>query len=201
MILSTGMATIAEIDETLTLLRPLNDKLMIMNCTSEYPPNYKDINLRLIPKLQERFGIIVGHSDHTPDNFTCYGAVSCGAKLVEKHFILNKLIPGPDQAVSIDPHELSVWVDGIRKIEDALGDDKAVHELEKPIKSWARRSVVTIRDIKAGETLSLDNLWCKRPGTGIPSKHLFKILGSTALHDIQKDVLLDRAHYERKDSL
>lgn len=192
MIISTGMATIDEIEETLNIIRPINDKIMIMNCTSEYPPNYKDINVKLIPKLQERFGIIVGHSDHTPDNYTCFAAVSCGAKLMEKHFILDKLIPGPDQNVSIDPMGLNDWVSGIRKIEDALGEDKSIHNLEKPIKEWARRSIVTIKDIKQGEEFSLDNLWCKRPGTGIPSKHLFEIIGKKADEDISKDKLLNK---------
>ncbi len=190
MIISTGMANINEIEETLNILKPINNKIMIMNCTSEYPPNYKDINVKLIPKLQEKFGIIVGHSDHTPDNYTCFAAVSCGAKIMEKHFILDKLIPGPDQNVSIDPMGLNDWVEGIRKIEDALGDDKTVHNLEKPIKEWARRSIVTIKNIKKGEVFTLENLWCKRPGTGIPSKYLFNILGNKALEDIEENTLL-----------
>ena len=194
MIISTGMSNIDEIEETLNILRPINNNIMILNCTSEYPPNYKDINLKLIPKLMERFGIIVGHSDHTPDNYTCFGAVSCGAKIVEKHFILDKLIPGPDQNVSIDPHGLADLVEGIRKIEVALGDTKTVHDLEKPIKSWARRSIVTIKDIKKGDKFTLKNLWGKRPGTGIPSKYLFDILGKKAYEDINKDILLPKLY-------
>ena len=194
MIISTGMANIDEIEETLNILKPINNKIIIMNCTSEYPPNYKDINVKLIPKLEERFGIIVGHSDHTPDNYTCFAAVSCGAKIIEKHFILNKLIPGPDQNVSIDPIELNDLVSGIRKIEDSLGSEKTIHNLEKPIKSWARRSIVTIKDIKKGEIFTLENLWCKRPGTGIPSKFLFNILGKKAVENIEKDTLLDNKY-------
>ena len=194
MIISTGMSNIDEIEETLEILRPYNNKLMIMNCTSEYPPNYKDININLIPKLKERLGIIVGHSDHTPDNYTCFAAVACGAKIIEKHFIINKLMPGPDQNVSIDPYELNDLVNGIRKIEDSLGNDKNIHELEKPIKLWARRSIVTIKDIKKGEKFSLDNLWCKRPGTGIPSKNLFNIIDKKAKIDIKKDNLVLEEH-------
>ena len=105
--------------------------------------------------MREHFNIIVGHSDHTPDNFTCFAAVSVGAKVVEKHIILNKLIPGPDQNVSIDPMGLHDLIDGIRKIEKSLGNKKSIHELEKPIKLWARRSIVTIEDIQEGAVLSL----------------------------------------------
>ena len=171
---------------------PINDKIAILNCTSEYPPNYEDINVNLIPKFRDYFNIITGHSDHTPDNYTCFAAVTAGAKIIEKHIILNKLIPGPDQNVSIDPLGLYDLVDGIRKIEKSLGDKKNIHELEKPIKLWARRSVVTIKDIKKGDILSLDNLWCKRPGTGIPSKNLYNLLGKKVNKDIPKDSILKK---------
>ena len=191
MILSTGMSNVEEIEETLNILRKFNENIMILNCTSEYPPNYKDINVKLIPKLKEKFGIIVGHSDHTPDNYSCFAAVSCGAKIVEKHIILNKLHPGPDQNVSIDPMGLQDLVEGIRKIEQSLGENKTIHDLEKPIKDWARRSIVTIKDIKEGDTFTLDNLWTKRPGTGIPAKKLFDILGKKCKKDIGKDKLLE----------
>lgn len=164
---------------------------MILNCTSEYPPKYEDINVKLIPKLKEKFKVIVGHSDHTPDNYSCFAAVSCGAKIVEKHIILDKLHPGPDQNVSIDPMGLKDLVEGIRKIESCLGENKELHSLEKPIKDWARRSVVTIKDIKVGEKFTLDNLWTKRPGTGIPAKKLFDILGKTCSRDIKKNCLLE----------
>jgi len=191
-IISTGMSVTEEIEETLNVIRPINDKIAILNCTSEYPPNYEDINVNLIPKFRDYFNIITGHSDHTPDNYTCFAAVTAGAKIIEKHIILNKLIPGPDQNVSIDPLGLYDLVDGIRKIEKSLGDKKNIHELEKPIKLWARRSVVTIKDIKKGDILSLDNLWCKRPGTGIPSKNLYNLLGKKVNKDIPKDSILKK---------
>jgi sialic acid synthase SpsE/CMP-N-acetylneuraminic acid synthetase len=190
MIISTGMSITNEIEETLNIIKPINNKLIILNCTSEYPPKYNDINVNLIPKLRDHFNIIVGHSDHTPDNFTCFAAVSVGAKVIEKHIILDKLIPGPDQNVSIDPMGLHELIDGIRKIEKALGDQKTVHELEKPIKLWARRSIVTIKNIKKGQELTLDNIWCKRPGTGIPSKYLYDFIGKKVNKDIEKDQLL-----------
>ena len=97
MIISTGMATLEDISYTLEKLYPINKDIIIMNCTSEYPPKYEDINVCLIPKLKEKFNILVGHSDHTPDNYTCYAAVAHGARVIEKHIILDKTLPGPDQ--------------------------------------------------------------------------------------------------------
>lgn len=195
MIISTGMANVEEIQFTLETLHPYNQNIIIMNCTSEYPPNYEDINVKFIPKLKDKFNILVGHSDHTPDNYTCFAAVSHGARVIEKHIILDKIMPGPDQNVSIDPIGLHDLVDGIRKVEKSLGENKEIHELEKPIKAWARRSVVTIKDIKKGEIFTTDNLWTKRPGTGIPAKELFNILGKEATKDIKMNLLLDRESF------
>ena len=196
MIISIGMTTLEEADETLGALLPLNKNIIILNCTSEYPPNYKDINVGLIPKLKERFGVIIGHSDHTPDNYTCFAAVACGARVIEKHIILDKCTPAPDQNVSIDPLGLHDLVDGVRKIEDSLGAEKNIYAQEEPIKAWARRSVVSIRDIKKGETLTQDNIWSKRPGSGIPSKELFKIFRKKATTDLEKDTILTYDDFE-----
>ena len=195
MIISTGMTTLEEIEETLKAVRAVNKDIMIMNCTSEYPPDYSHINVGLIKKMQDKFSIIVGHSDHTPDNYTCFAAVSAGAAIIEKHIILDLAMPGPDQNVSIDPAGLCDLVAGIRKIEKAMGSEKHIHDLEKPIMQWARRSIVTIRDIKQGDILSYDNIWCKRPGTGIPSKEIFEVVGAIATNDISKDSLLSYADF------
>ncbi len=195
MIISTGMTTLEEIEETLRSVRVVNKNIMIMNCTSEYPPDYSHINVGLIKKMQDKFSIIVGHSDHTPDNYTCFAAVAAGATIIEKHIILDLAMPGPDQNVSIDPVGLCDLVVGIRKIEKAMGSEKQIHDLEKPIMQWARRSIVTIKDIKQGDILSYDNIWCKRPGTGIPSKEIFEIVGSIATNDISKDSLLNYADF------
>ena len=191
MILSSGMATIDEIDETINVLKPINDKLLLMNCTSEYPAKYEDINLGLIKILETRYDIPIGHSDHTPDIYTCFGAVAAGAKLIEKHIILDRKQPGPDQSVSIEPFELYQLVDGIRKIEAAMGAEKIINELEKPIRSWAHRSLVTLKDIPAGTVLTEELIWTKRPGTGIPAKHIDSFLGQKVTKDLKKDTLLD----------
>lgn len=197
MILSSGMSTLDEIDETIAAVRHFNDKIMLMNCTSEYPPKYEDINLGVINILEERYGIPIGHSDHTPDIYTCFGAVAHGAKLLEKHLILDRKQPGPDQSVSIEPFELFQLVDGVRKIEAAMGAEKKVNDLEKPIRAWAHRSVVTLGAIKKGTVLTDQNIWTKRPGTGVPAKFLKEFLGKKVVRDLDADYLVTREDIEQ----
>jgi N-acetylneuraminate synthase len=190
MILSTGMSLIKEIDATVEALNPITDQIALMNCTSEYPPKYEDLNLGVIQKLIDRYNIPVGHSDHSPDIYSCFGAVSLGAKLIEKHIILDKKQPGPDQSVSIEPYELYQLVDGIRKIEAAMGEEKKINDLEKPIRTWARRSIVTLDKIPAGTELTEELIWTKRPGTGVEARHLEKFLGKKTTRDLNKDYLI-----------
>lgn len=190
MILSTGMAEWAEIDETIDMLRPLNDQLVLMNCVSEYPAKYSDINLGVIAELQRRYGLVIGHSDHTHDIYTSIAAVALGAKLIEKHFILDRRQPGPDQSVSIEPYELNELVHAIRRVEEALGNRKTVHELERPIRTWARRSVVSLHPIPKGTRISTEMVWTKRPGTGIPAKCLDQVIERVAKTDIPADHLI-----------
>lgn len=187
MILSSGMSVYEEIDETINALRPINDRLVLMNCTSEYPPKYEDINLGVIKKLKNRYGIPIGHSDHSPDIFTCFAAVAVGAKVLEKHLILDRKQPGPDQSVSIEPFELYQLVNGVRKIELAMGDSKKVNDLEKPIRAWAHRSIVTLVDIEEGTVLTEEHIWTKRPGLGEPAKNIDKFLGRKVNKKLSKD--------------
>jgi len=190
MILSTGMSDFEEIDRTYNILKN-KTQLALMNCVSEYPPVYEDINLNVIKKMIERYPMaLIGHSDHTPDIYTCFGAVTLGAKLIEKHVILDKNQPGPDQSVSIDFQDLKQLVDGIRKIEVSLGDCKKVHKKEKQIRDWAFRSIVSVKDIKKGKIISADDIWSKRPGTGIPSHLMEKVIGKKTLVDIPKNKLI-----------
>lgn len=190
MILSTGMAEWHEIDATVEHLRPSGTPLVLMNCTSEYPADHADVNLGVIPRMAERYGLVIGHSDHTPDIATCIGAVAFGAHLVEKHFVLDRRQPGPDQSVSIEPWDLAQMVRSIRRVEAASGDRKTVHAKEKPIRAWALRSVVTLEPIEAGTTIREGMVWTKRPGTGIPARHLPEIIGRTARVDLPADHLL-----------
>jgi len=196
-ILSTGMAEWNEIDETVSTLKPINSQLILMNCVSEYPARHSDVNLRVIGELERRYNLVVGHSDHTPDIYTSIGAVACGAKLIEKHFILDRRQPGPDQSVSIEPYELYELVKAVHRVEEALGDTKFVHPAEAPIRAWARRSVVSLKPIRKGTVITPDMVWTKRPGTGIPARFLDDIIGTVAAVDIPANHLLTWTEVER----
>ena len=198
MIVSTGMATWDEIDRTYQALTSRNVALALMNCISEYPPIYEDINLKVIGQMIERYPLaVIGHSDHAPDLYTSFAAVTLGAHLIEKHVILDKRQPGPDQSVSIDFRDLAMLVDGVRKIEAASGDDKSVHDRERAIRTWAFRSIVSTRPISKGETISQDMIWSKRPGTGIPSHMMDEVIGATAVADIPANSLLSWSQVRR----
>jgi len=191
MIVSTGMATVDEIRRTYDALTSRNVPLALLNCISEYPPLYEDVNLRVITQMQALFPkAVIGHSDHTPDLYTSYAAVTLGAAIIEKHVILDKRTPGPDQSVSIDFRDLANLVDGIRKVEASLGSEKRIHEREQQIRTWAFRSIVSTRAIKAGELIADDMIWSKRPGTGIPSHQMDDVIGRRAKRDISNNVLV-----------
>ncbi len=191
MIVSTGMSSYDEIHRTYQALTDYGVELAMTNCVSEYPPQYEDVNLGVISHMKEKYPkAIIGHSDHTPDIYTCLASVMLGPAIIEKHVILDKRTPGPDQSVSIDFNELKQLCDGIRKIEAAMGDEKKVHEKEQQIREWAFRSIVSTRDIRKGEKITSDMVWTKRPGTGIPSHQMDEVIGKTALTDISKNVLL-----------
>jgi sialic acid synthase SpsE len=191
MIVSTGMSTWDEVDRTYGALVETGVPLALMYCVSEYPPVYEDMNLRNIETMRARYPkAVIGHSDHTPDLYTSFAAVALGARILEKHVILDKRTPGPDQAVSIDFRELALLVDGVRKIEAGMGSTKTVHEREAPIRAWAFRSLVATRPIARGEVLTDEMIWSKRPGTGIPAHRRDEVLGRTAERDIPTTRLL-----------
>lgn len=191
MLLSTGMSTMEEVDETVEFLRGRATAFALMHCVSEYPPRYEDMNLGVINELQRRYpDLVVGHSDHTPDLYTAYAAVTLGASIVEKHVIVDKRQSGPDQSVSIDFADLHDLVGGIRKIEAALGSEKDVHDRERQIRTWAHRSVVSVRPIAAGQLIEAEDVWTKRPGTGIPARQLREVVGRRARRAIEPNTLL-----------
>lgn len=191
MIVSTGMCSMEEIKRTYDVLVESGIPFAFTNCLSEYPPKYQDVNLGVIARMKEAFPkAVIGHSDHTPDLYTCFGAAALGACIIEKHVILSKQTPGPDQTVSIDFHDLYCLVDGVRKIEMAMGAEKKVHEREEAIRSWAFRSIVSTCKIKAGEVITQEMIWSKRPGTGIPSHKMNEVIGKKAAVDIPANVLL-----------
>ena len=191
MVISTGMSSYEEIDETYNLLAICGIQFSLLNCISEYPPDYGDINLGVIPIMSDRYPkAVIGHSDHTPDIYTTFAAVALGASIIEKHVTLDKNQVGPDQSVSIDFIDMTLLVDGVRKVQAALGQRKEVHPKEEEIRRWAFRSLVTINSISQGEEISLKNVWSKRPGTGIPSRYLDQVIGRKVVKNLSKDHVL-----------
>lgn len=197
MIVSTGMSTYDEIHRTYKALTDYGVKLAMTNCVSEYPPKYTDVNFGVIAEMKKRYPkAIIGHSDHTPDIYTCIAAIVHKPAIIEKHVILDKRTPGPDQSVSLDFDELRALCDGIRKVEDAMGSEKKVHDREEQIREWAFRSIVSTRAIKAGEIIEADMVWTKRPGTGIPSHRMDEVIGKIAKRDIADNILLSWEDFE-----
>lgn len=193
-IVSTGMSTEDDIRNTVELLKALEVDFMMTHCTSIYPSPYEAINLEYIRTLSKKFDIYVGHSDHTPTIWTALGAVAKGAKVIEKHFTLNKAMRGPDYEVSLEPHEMKMMIEGIRAIEKANGDGvKKILKEETVVRDWAYHSVVTINSIKKGDIFTRENIGVKRPGTGIPAADFEAILGRKALSDIKVNEQLKRS--------
>lgn len=190
MIISTGMALVDEIRETVEAVKATGTPFALTHCVSAYPCPYNRVNLHNIPRYRELFDIPVGLSDHSLGIYTSLGAVALGACIVEKHYTLNKLQSGPDHAVSLEPYELGELVKGCRAVFAACGAEREIFPEEQPIIAWARESVVSVTDIPAGAVISRDMVWVKRPSPGpgaIPAKDLDKVIGRTARTAIAKD--------------
>ncbi len=190
MLVSTGMATLEEIRETVEVLKGGGVELVLMNCTSAYPPRYDEVSLGFIPRMREMFDVLIGHSDHTTDIWVPLGAVALGARVIEKHFTSDHSLKGPDHFISLDPVEFQHMVEGIRHLEGALGTDKRVTSSEEEVRRWAHHSVVSLRDIPAGTVISPVMVGVKRPGWGIPAKRLEEIFGRVAARNIRANSLL-----------
>ena len=190
MIISTGMSTPEEIDRTVQEVRAAGGRFALMHCTSTYPTPYEHVQLDCIPALKHKYGVPVGLSDHTLGTAMAFAAVALGANLYEKHFTTSRSLPGPDQQGSMEPAELRAIVDGIRAIEKARGAAKQIQPGEQDVRNMAHHSVVSIRDIAAGATIGRDDVWPKRPGTGIPAAQLPDVIGRVARRSIPKDRLI-----------
>lgn len=187
-ILSTGMSNMNEIKLAVNLFKKAKIPLAILQTTSEYPCDYKSINLGVLDIYKKLFKIPVGISDHSLGIYTALGAVAKGASIVEKHITLDKKLPGPDQKLSLEPNELTELVRGCRAIKLALGNSKKILKKELPVLRFARESVVTLEKISKGETFSEKNLTTKRPNTGqIPAKDFYRIIGKQAKRDMPKN--------------
>lgn len=190
MIVSTGMSTPEEIDRTVQAIRAEGTPFALMHCTSTYPTPYEHVQIGCIDWLKRLYGVPVGFSDHTLGSFAAFAAVSNGAQLFEKHFTVSRSLPGPDQQGSMEPEELEALVRGIRAIEQSLGATKKIQPGEQDVRNMALHSVVSIRDIPAGATIGPDDVWAKRPGTGIPARQLDDVIGRVAKSAIARDRLI-----------
>jgi pseudaminic acid synthase len=185
-IMSTGMATLAEIDEAVQAIRDAGGRqLALLKCTSGYPALPEEMNLRTIPHLADAFGVPVGLSDHTLDSASTVAAVALGACIIEKHVTLSRATPGPDSAFSLEPAELKAMVGAIRTTEKALG---CVHYGVNPREAASRafrRSLYVVQDMNAGDVFTEANLRSIRPANGLPPKYLADVLGRRAGRAIQ----------------
>jgi N,N'-diacetyllegionaminate synthase len=163
-----------------------------LHCTTEYPTPMVEVNLRAMQSIHSAFGVAVGYSDHTQGIEVAVAAVAMGATVIEKHFTLDRGLPGPDHQASLEPEELRAMVSAIRNIELALGDGiKRLSPSEAKNKSVARKSLVASRSIKVGEVFSAHNITTKRPGTGISPMRWDEIIGRTAAREFSEDELIE----------
>lgn len=216
-VLSTGMCTLADVERALGVIafgftqegtprpgafelayvseegqRKLSERVTLLHCTTEYPVPIEDVNLRAMDTLSTVFGLKVGYSDHTQGLHVPVAAVARGACLIEKHLTLDRRLPGPDQAASLEPEEMERMITAIRDIELALGNgikQPAVSEQKNMV--IARKSLVALRTTKAGEAWKIENLGCKRPGSGISPIEYWDWLGKHADRDYQEDELIE----------
>jgi N-acetylneuraminate synthase len=199
-VLSTGMSMLTEIENAIrTIENEENNKIVILHCISIYPPKYEDINLNNIKMLQETFNYPVGFSDHSLGVSISLAAVALGSCIIEKHFTLNKNLPGWDHEISADPSEMEIICHESRNIFKSLGSrSRIVSEAEKEKIKKFRRSIVMSRDTKRGETINLEDLDYKRPGTGIGPDELKHVIGRKLKSDKKYDDLLKWEDLEEK---
>lgn len=217
-ILSTGMSTLGDIENALAVLAygyinptstpksfkeiyetyntrearlQLQEKVTVLHCTTEYPAPFAESNLRVIPSLKNILGLEIGFSDHTPGISIPIAATAMGARVIEKHFTIDKNLPGPDHKASLNPTELKQMVKAIREVEVALGHShKAPTPSELSNRKVARKSLVAGTEIKQGEAFDTHNLNCKRPGEGLSPMQYWDLLGQTASKDFQTDEMI-----------
>ena len=191
-ILSTGMSTLQEVKDALDVLRKGGARnIVLLHCVSAYPAEVREVNLRAMRALKRRFKLPVGLSDHTLGITVPIAAAALGAAVIEKHFTLNKKLPGPDHKASLEPSEFREMVARIREVEKTLGNGiKRPTKSEEAIKKVVRRSIVARVNIPIGTVIAEDMLDIKRPGTGLEPKYLEKVIGKSAKKNIRVDELI-----------
>lgn len=195
-IMSTGMATMCEIKAAIKVLEDngvARENLTVLHCNTEYPTPMADVNLKAMLHIQQELGVNVGYSDHTLGIEVPIAAVALGATVIEKHFTLDRTLPGPDHKASLEPAELKAMVQSIRNIEKAISGSgvKEPSPSEIKNKAIARKSLVAAVPIAKGEVFTENNITAKRPGTGVSPMHWEEVLGKTAIRDFTEDELLE----------
>jgi sialic acid synthase SpsE len=192
MILSTGMASMGEIEEAISAIKDAgNPDIALLHCVINYPPPIEDLNLNVISTLMQAFQIPVGFSDHTMSTYLPSICVALGACIVEKHYTISRSLKGPDHKFALEPHELKQMIKNIRETEIALGSPiKKISDSERNLYKLARRSIIAKRKIPKGKVIELQDLIIKRPGYGIKPKFIDIVIGRTAKEDIDEDDII-----------
>ncbi len=197
-IVSTGMANIEEISAALDVVYDTgNRNVILMQCTTNYPSQIEDANIRVVPALKDRYKCLVGYSDHTIGNEATLAAVSLGACVIEKHFTIDKTLPGPDHSSSVEPGDLKDLIVQVRRVEMALGSSEkqpTAREIENA--KGMRRSIVACRNIKAGDGIKKDDITFKRPASGIKPQLYDEIIGKKVKRDIGADEIITMEEVE-----
>ena len=187
LIMSTGMATVEEIEEAVTTARQTGaTQIALLKCTSAYPALPEEMNLRTIPELSRRFNVPVGLSDHTMGSAVPVAAIALGACIIEKHLTLSRSEPGPDSSFSLEPQEFKDMVQAVRVAEKALGEVHFGIEPKEASSRVFRRSLFVVQDVKRGEPFTAENVRSIRPGHGLHTRHLVEVLGRIAARDIER---------------
>jgi len=189
-IMSTGMANLSDVEKALDTIYSINQdaEIYLLHCTTNYPAPYEEVNLKAMITLKEAFKLPVGYSDHTLGIEVPIAAVAMGAQIIEKHFTLDRNLPGPDHKASLEPNELKAMVNAIRNIEKALGNGiKKPNKSEKEIEKVVKKKLIATRDIKSGETISEKDIAIKRSNIGLSPDFLEVIIGKKIIKNIKED--------------
>jgi len=198
MVLSTGMSTESEIKSSYNLFLNFNKPLILMNCTSAYPPSFSELHLKFIARMIKEFPrAIIGHSDHTPGIESTLAAYTLGAKVFEKHLTDDEDLIGPDSEVSISFTNLKNLINGLDNLTLALNSDKQIHPSENEIRAWAHRSLVYLKSLNKGDVIQEGDIWGKRPGTGVPSRYIHNYMGKTLIKSVMADTLLSDSDFAK----
>lgn len=196
-ILSTGMATLAEVFDATQAVKAHNENLIVLQCTTNYPSLIEESNINAMLSIKKACGVKIGYSDHVQNNYACYSAVSLGATVIEKHFTLDKSMPGPDHSCSLEPNEFKEMIFGIRQTEKSLGNGiKIPTENERDNILAMRRSIVANKKFSKGEIIEKNGISFKRPYGGIPPKEINKIIGKKLKNNIDPDQQLNWNDFE-----